>query len=71
GDGILEAGEGDADAPPTYFASDGDIKGKIYDVISEILTSSASGTSVSVLSTSAGGEGGLYQAYFYPRKQHA
>lgn len=56
--------------PRTYFsAGDGDgIKGAILNAVFEILKNSSSGTSVSVLSTSAGGEGALYQAYFYPAK---
>lgn len=56
--------------PDTYFEASGgsDLKDKIEEAVSKILKSSASGTSVSVLSTSAGGEGAIYQAYFYPAK---
>ncbi len=56
--------------PDTYFAasSGGGLKAQIVNAVLDILRNSASGTSVSVLSTSAGGEGALYQAYFYPAK---
>ncbi|MBW6513081.1 MAG: hypothetical protein K0A93_13385 [Desulfuromonadaceae bacterium] len=57
--------------PYTYYnpldGNDG-IKGAILRAVFDILRNSASGTSVSVLSTSAGGEGALYQAYFYPAR---
>lgn len=46
----------------------GNLRAKIIQAISDIMKNSASGTSVSVLSTSAGGEGALYQAYFYPAR---
>ena len=77
GNGTCDSGEtweDDVDCdgiPDTYFAATsegGDIQDKIEDAVSAILKSSASGTSVSVLSTSAGGEGAIYQAYFYPAK---
>lgn len=56
--------------PDTYFEASGgsDLKAKIIDAVSDILKSSASGTTVSVLSTSASGEGAIYQAYFYPAR---
>ena len=56
--------------PDTYFEAQTaqELPNKLLDAIMSILTQSASGTSVSVLSTSAEGEGALYQAYFYPRK---
>lgn len=81
--GVYDAGDCSADpkvpdeadidcngVPDTYFAASGgsNLKAKIEAAVSEILRNSASGTSVSVLSTSAGGEGALYQAYFYPAK---
>jgi len=67
--GILD-GEDDCTDPKTYFEASGggDLRAKIVSAVTEILKNSASGTSVSVLSTSAGGEGALYQAYFYPAR---
>lgn len=72
-DGSKETGEEDKDCnglPDTYFEPSGDasIKDKVTDAIEAMLKGSASGTSVSVLSTSAGGQGAVYQAYFYPSK---
>jgi type IV pilus assembly protein PilY1 len=69
GNGILDAEDNCAD-PKTYFEASGggDLRAKIVSAVTDILKNSASGTSVSVLSTSAGGEGALYQAYFYPAK---
>jgi type IV pilus assembly protein PilY1 len=65
-----DSGEDDPNSPKTYQeASGGNIKAKIINAVTDILKNSASGTSVSVLSTSAGGEGALYQAYFYPARQ--
>lgn len=66
----LDGGEDDCSDPRTYFEArdGGDIKAKIISALTDILKNSASGTSVSVLSTSAGGEGALYQAYFYPAR---
>ena len=54
--------------PDTYFESKNafDLKAKLVAAITDILQKSASGTSVSVLATSSGGEGAIYQAYFYP-----
>ena len=56
--------------PDTYFEASGgsNIKTQIENAVSAILKDSASGTSVSVLSTSASGEGAIYQAYFYPAR---
>jgi len=73
GNGVYDNGEDDSDSngiPDTYFEASGggDLKAKIVDAVSAILKSTASGTSVSVLSTSASGAGSIYQAYFYPAK---
>ncbi len=56
--------------PRTYKRPEAGIslKAQIISAVNDIMKNSASGTSVSVLSTSAGGEGALYQAYFYPAK---
>lgn len=69
--GIIDGAEDDCTTKPrTYFSASGggDLRAKIVDAVTDILKNSASGTSVSVLSTSAGGEGALYQAYFYPAR---
>ncbi len=68
-----DSGEDDRNGdgePDTYFAASAgsDIKAQIIAAVTNILKSSASGTTVSVLSTSASGEGAIYQAYFYPAK---
>jgi type IV pilus assembly protein PilY1 len=70
GNQAFDSGEDDPSSPRTYFAPSGSegVKTKVVAAVTEILKNSASGTSVSVLSTSAGGEGALYQAYFYPAK---
>jgi len=73
GDNAYDAGEDDLNGDglaDTYFEAGGgsSLKSKIISAVLDILKNSASGTSVSVLSTSAGGEGALYQAYFYPAK---
>jgi type IV pilus assembly protein PilY1 len=54
--------------PDTYFESQNvdDLKDKLLAAITSILQRAASGTAVSVLSTSTTGEGAVYQAYFYP-----
>ncbi len=54
--------------PDTYFESQNayTLKTRLIAAISAILQRSASGTSVSVLATSTGGEGAVYQAYFFP-----
>ena len=54
--------------PDTYFvASEGyELEKKILAAIEDILSKVASGTAVSVLSTSARGEGNLFQAMFIP-----
>ncbi len=56
--------------PDTYFeASQGaDLKAKITQAIADILKRAASGTSVSVLASSATGDGAFYQAFFYPSR---
>lgn len=68
--GQYDSGEDNPSAPKTYFSASGggDLRAKIVSAVTDILKNSASGTSVSVLSTSAGGEGALYQAYFYPAR---
>jgi type IV pilus assembly protein PilY1 len=55
-------------SPDTYFeAQDGEQIGEsLLLAITDILRRSASGTAVSILSTSAHGEGSLFQAYFKP-----
>jgi type IV pilus assembly protein PilY1 len=54
--------------PDTYYeAQDGEEIGEsLLLAITDILRRSASGTAVSILSTSAHGEGSLFQAYFKP-----
>ncbi len=54
--------------PDTYFESANvdDLQGRMLAAITSILQRSSSGTSISVLATSATGDGALYQAYFYP-----
>ncbi len=58
---------GDGD-PDTYFeAPNGnEIESKLMAAITAILQRAASGTAVSILSTSADGEGSLFQAFFKP-----
>jgi type IV pilus assembly protein PilY1 len=54
--------------PDTYFESSNanDIRENLLAALTSILQKSASGTAVSVLASSATGEGALYQAYFFP-----
>jgi len=54
--------------PDTYFESDDadKLKDRLLAAITSILQRSSAGTSLSVLATSATGEGSLYQAFFYP-----
>jgi type IV pilus assembly protein PilY1 len=54
--------------PDTYFeAQDGqELENSLISSITEILRRTSSGTAVSILSTSAHGEGSLFQAYFKP-----
>ncbi len=56
--------------PDTYYkASDGKELGTtLITAIENISKKSASGTAASVLATTGGGEGVVYQAYFYPKK---
>jgi len=56
--------------PDNYFLVTNPLKleQQLTKVFADILKKSASGTSVSILATSAEGEGSLYQAYFYPEK---
>ncbi len=53
--------------PDTYFESSNvdDLQERLMATITAILRKSASGTSISVLATSASGEGSIYQAYFF------
>jgi type IV pilus assembly protein PilY1 len=53
--------------PDTYFESSNvdDLQERLLASLTAILRKSASGTSISVLATSATGEGSIYQAYFY------
>lgn len=68
-DNVTGAEGGDGE-PDTYFKISNPLKmeQQLTKVFSDILKKSASGTSVSILATSAEGEGALYQAYFYPEK---
>lgn len=54
--------------PDTFFESENaeDMKDRLTATIQSILRSSASSTSLAVLSTSSTGEGSAYQAYYYP-----
>ncbi|MFY9268545.1 MAG: hypothetical protein WAO55_02225, partial [Candidatus Manganitrophaceae bacterium] len=54
--------------PDTYFYAANPLKleTKLTEALADILSKTSSGTSVSVLATSSGGEGAIYQAYFYP-----
>ncbi len=56
--------------PDTYFdASEGeDIEKEVLKAIADILKRAASGTSLSVLSSSTTGDGAVYQAYFFPEE---
>ncbi|MCZ6756119.1 MAG: hypothetical protein O7E49_12480 [Gemmatimonadetes bacterium] len=53
--------------PDTFFESNnaGEIKDKLTATFASILDRSSSGTSASVLATSATGEGAIYQAFFF------
>ena len=53
--------------PDNFFESSNvdDLQERLMATITSILRKSASGTSVSVLSSSSTGEGSIYQAYFY------
>lgn len=53
--------------PDNFFESSNvdDLQDRLMAAITAIIRKSASGTSVSVLATSATGEGSIYQAYFY------
>ena len=68
GDGTVESnGE---DLPLTYYEGDDGyaLETSITSAIRDILKRVASGTSVSVISTSASGAGNIYQCYFLPVK---
>jgi len=65
--------EWDADVngvPDTFFESGNafTLRERLLAAITDILKRSASGTSVSILATSAEGDGALYQGYFYPSR---
>ena len=53
--------------PDNYFESSNvdDLQDRLMATITAILRKSSSGTAISVLATSASGEGSVYQAYFY------
>ncbi|HEY5627702.1 MAG TPA: hypothetical protein VIR79_07130, partial [Nitrospira sp.] len=66
---------GDYDGPPdcipdTYFSADegGDLEKTVNKAIADILKRSASGTAISVLASSATGDGTIYQAFFFPEE---
>lgn len=54
--------------PDTYFSAEEgeDLEGEVKKAIAAILTEAASGTSISVLSSSSTGDGAMYQAFFFP-----
>ena len=63
-----EFDEEDDGIPDNYFeAEEGyELERKLFQAMTEILKRAASGTAVSVLSTSSEGEGSLFQAFFKP-----
>ena len=64
----LEWDEDGDGVPDTYFEapSGNELEAKIIQAITAILQRAASGTAVSILSTSSEGEGSLFQAFFKP-----
>jgi type IV pilus assembly protein PilY1 len=66
-DGTLNS----SDLPLTYFEGDDgyELEESIKDAITSILKRAASGTAVSVLTTSSRGVGSMLQAYFHPSRQ--
>ena len=68
-EGIRAADVNGDGIPDNYFeASQGsNLEAKILEAITAMLQRAASGTAVSLLSTSAEGEGSLFQAFFKPR----
>jgi type IV pilus assembly protein PilY1 len=59
----------DGDPDTFFWAHDGEeLVADLLLAITDIMRRSASGTAVSILSTSAHGEGSLFQAYFKPRE---
>ncbi|HKY71066.1 MAG TPA: hypothetical protein VJL88_04045 [Nitrospira sp.] len=56
--------------PDTYFSADGgeELADKVNEAIADILKRSASGTAISVLASSATGDGTIYQAFFFPEE---
>jgi len=68
-DSLCKEWDRDCDGvPDTFFEAQngGELAESLLAAITDILRRSASGTSVSILSTSAHGEGALFQAYFKP-----
>ena len=67
-DGVVESNGNDL--PITYFEGDDGyaLETNITNAITDMLKRSASGTSVSVLTTSASGAGDIFQCYFLPSK---
>jgi type IV pilus assembly protein PilY1 len=65
----LEWDEDEDGLPDTYFEAPSgfELEVKIYKAITDILKRTASGTAVSILSTSERGEGTVYQAFFKPQ----
>ena len=68
-DSVINAtgAQGSDGIPDTYFESSNveDLQERLTATFTSILRRSASGTSISVLATSASGEGSIYQAYFF------
>ena len=56
--------------PDTYFSAEegGDLEKTVNKAIADIMKRSASGTAISVLASSATGDGTIYQAYFFPQE---
>ncbi|MDH5667009.1 MAG: hypothetical protein OEY86_03235 [Nitrospira sp.] len=70
-DPVTDTYSGDPDCiPDTYFSAEegGDLEKTVNKAIADIMKRSASGTAISVLASSATGDGTIYQAYFYPQE---
>ncbi len=54
--------------PDTYFegGADGDLARALQQAVAAILDRAGSGSAVSVLATAAGGEGAVYQSFYFP-----
>ncbi len=67
GDGVINS----SDLPLTYYEGDDgyELEASITNAIADILKRAASGTAVSVLTTSSRGIGSMVQAYFLPTRQ--